>query len=81
MLCRVHSPVPHGQRLQQLELLLEVDGQLGHSLSRAVNNNGSTPLIVAASSGIKGRDDAEVFSSLLTAAEPDVLAKATKSGV
>lgn len=72
--------VPHAQRLQQLQLLLSVDEQLGHRLSRAVNNNGSTPLMLAAGSGLKGRGDAEVFSRLLTAADAVVLAKPTKSG-
>jgi hypothetical protein len=78
--CRLHRGVPHVQRPRQLELLLSVDQQLGHRLTRAVNNNGATPLVTACSR-IKDSGDAQVFSRLLAASDAAVLATPTKSGV
>jgi hypothetical protein len=69
-------------RQQQLALLLELvrsHRQLAPKLTAARNNNGSTPLIVAAS-GIRNPQDVEVFRLLLNAADACVLATSTKSG-
>lgn len=75
----VSSNVPLQQRLQQLDLLLQVNQQLSGKLSRASNNNGSTPLMVAAS-GIRTADHATVFRRLLQSADFAVLATPTNSG-
>lgn len=72
-----HVPLP--RRLQQLELLLQVDKQLGGKLSSTGNNNGSPPLMVAAS-GIQTPDHAEVFTRLLQSAGAAELALPTNSG-
>jgi hypothetical protein len=70
--------------MHQLELLLTTDTGVADMLLCGLNNNGSTPLMLAAY-GIRGGEDAEVFRRLLRAAvascNGSALATPTQSGV
>ena len=55
------------RRMQQLELLLTTNTGVADKLLCGLNNNGSTPLMVAAY-GIRDWQDADVFGRLLCAA-------------
>lgn len=66
-------------RLYQVRQLTGHNPNLAHKLMSAVNNNGATPLIVAASN-IESEDDARVFHALLDAADPPTLMTTTKTG-
>jgi len=66
-------------RLQQLDVLLGSNAQLAAHLMQAMNNNGSTPLMVAAAN-ILDEGHAAVFRRLLQAADAVVLATKSKSG-
>lgn len=75
--CHVRQ-VAADKRLQQLDLLLS-DPQVARKLMSARNNNGSTPLLVAARH-IFNEGDAQVFLRILHAADATNLSSVSKMG-